>query len=164
MREWYRKGLRFRCARCGDCCTGAPGHVWITPGEERRIARLLRLAPARFRRRYTRRVEERRSLVEKAGGDCVFLTPDRRCAVQGAKPRQCLAFPFWPAVVATPAAWRERGRTCPGMGRGDLYAAAEVRRIADPATPRQSLVEILAAPRGPDGPRAPAPLAGGGSG
>ena len=28
---WYRDGLRFECTRCGACCTGAPGYVWVTP-------------------------------------------------------------------------------------------------------------------------------------
>ena len=28
--EWYRDGLRFECTRCGACCTGAPGYVWVT--------------------------------------------------------------------------------------------------------------------------------------
>ena len=26
---WYHLGLRFQCTGCGDCCTGAPGYVWI---------------------------------------------------------------------------------------------------------------------------------------
>ena len=26
---WYRDGLRFECTRCGHCCTGAPGYVWV---------------------------------------------------------------------------------------------------------------------------------------
>ena len=26
---WYRDGLRFTCTRCGNCCTGAPGYVWV---------------------------------------------------------------------------------------------------------------------------------------
>ena len=36
-RVWYDAGLKFQCTRCGACCTGAPGYVWVN-GEE--IARL----------------------------------------------------------------------------------------------------------------------------
>ncbi len=30
---WYQFGLRFQCTGCGDCCTGAPGYVWINKAE-----------------------------------------------------------------------------------------------------------------------------------
>ena len=35
---WYTDGLRFRCTRCGHCCTGAPGYVWVEDEELRAIA------------------------------------------------------------------------------------------------------------------------------
>ena len=30
---WFKDGLRFQCTGCGDCCTGAPGFVWVN-GQE----------------------------------------------------------------------------------------------------------------------------------
>ena len=27
------RGLRFECTQCGDCCTGAPGYVWVNKAE-----------------------------------------------------------------------------------------------------------------------------------
>ena len=30
---WYSEGLTFTCSQCGDCCTGAPGAVWVTDEE-----------------------------------------------------------------------------------------------------------------------------------
>src|SRR6478672_6707328 len=30
---WFSEGLRFSCTRCGNCCTGAPGFVWVSPEE-----------------------------------------------------------------------------------------------------------------------------------
>ena len=30
---WYQDGLRFQCTRCGACCTGAPGYVWVNDEE-----------------------------------------------------------------------------------------------------------------------------------
>ena len=35
---WYKDGLQFTCTQCGDCCTGAPGVVWVTDDELREIA------------------------------------------------------------------------------------------------------------------------------
>ena len=95
MTRWYADGLRFECTQCGNCCTGAPGHVWVTDQEEQRIAARLRMPLESFRRRYVRRVGDRRSLTEKPGGDCIFLNAERLCAIHEDKPRQCVVFPFW---------------------------------------------------------------------
>ncbi len=35
---WFEDGLRFRCTRCGNCCTGAPGYVWVNDEELSAIA------------------------------------------------------------------------------------------------------------------------------
>ena len=35
---WYEDGLRFRCTRCGACCTGSPGFVWVNAEELADIA------------------------------------------------------------------------------------------------------------------------------
>jgi uncharacterized protein len=45
---WYRDGLAFACTGCGDCCTGAPGYVWVTRAEIEAMAAALGLAPAEF--------------------------------------------------------------------------------------------------------------------
>ena len=36
---WFKKGLRFECTGCGDCCTGAPGFVWVNSEEIRGLAK-----------------------------------------------------------------------------------------------------------------------------
>ncbi|HCK54634.1 MAG TPA: hypothetical protein DIC23_15555, partial [Planctomycetaceae bacterium] len=35
---WYQDGLCFECTMCGNCCTGAPGVVWVDDEDIRRIA------------------------------------------------------------------------------------------------------------------------------
>ena len=35
---WYRDGLAFSCTRCGACCTGAPGYVWVSAEEIEQLA------------------------------------------------------------------------------------------------------------------------------
>ena len=35
---WYKDGLKFKCTQCGDCCTGAPGYVWVNQAEVEGIA------------------------------------------------------------------------------------------------------------------------------
>ena len=145
---WYAPGLNFSCTQCGNCCTGRPGYVWISPQDERAIAAHLGLREDAFRRKYTRLVLGNLSLVEKPGGDCVFLLPDRRCAIHDVKPRQCLTFPFWPRLTATPQVWAETAARCPGIGQGPLYGPEEVDLVQDRETPRPTLCETFAKKRG----------------
>jgi len=142
--RWFDGGLRFSCTQCGNCCTGAPGYVWLSPPDEAAVAAHLGLATAEFRRRYTRLVGDLLSLVEKPNGDCVFLTDDHRCAIQPVKPRQCLTFPFWPRLVASRAAWREAAEGCPGIGSGALFPADEIETIGHRDTPKETLWRLMA--------------------
>ena len=45
---WYRAGLKFECTGCGDCCTGAPGFVWVTQVEIQQMAAVVGLGVERF--------------------------------------------------------------------------------------------------------------------
>ena len=60
---WYSKGLRFQCSECGDCCTGAPGYVWVNKAEIAELARLLGESIEDFEQKYTRQIGIRKSLV-----------------------------------------------------------------------------------------------------
>jgi uncharacterized protein len=116
---WYQGGLKFSCTGCGDCCTGAPGYVWVNASEIEALAATVGLPVDEFLRRYVRKVGMRRSLIELAGGDCVFFeSTSRRCRVYDARPRQCRTWPFWASNVATPAAWEQTAERCPGCNRG----------------------------------------------
>jgi Fe-S-cluster containining protein len=123
---WYRDGLSFTCTRCGACCTGAPGYVWVTPEEIARLAGSRGEAIDAFSTRYVRRVGSRYSLIEKPGGDCVFWDSKAGCTVYEARPVQCRTWPFWEENVETPEDWRRTTEACPGSGRGRLYSADEI--------------------------------------
>lgn len=122
---WFSPGLRFECTQCGDCCTGAPGYVWVNQAEINGMAALLRLGVEEFERKYVRQVGVRRSLVEFPNGDCVFLK-NRRCQIYAARPRQCRTWPFWQSNIASEAAWRKTCEICPGCGIGDLVPVEQV--------------------------------------
>jgi Fe-S-cluster containining protein len=132
---WYAGGLRFRCTGCGKCCTGAPGHVWVTREEVVRMARALGLSRRAFEERHVRRVGDRLSLRERDNGDCAMLRDGKTCAVYAVKPANCSAYPFWKGVLESEDAWREEAARCEGIGQGDLYTREEIERVAsgDPA-------------------------------
>ena len=127
---WYAAGLRFSCRRCGACCTGAPGYVWLQAEDLPAIAARLGMEPAGFLSRYTRFVLGGRSLREEADGRCVLFEEGAGCRVYEARPRQCRTWPFWPRIVATPEAWERESADCPGMGQGDLFGPEEIERLA----------------------------------
>lgn len=74
---WYADGLRFTCTQCGDCCTGEPGFVWVTDEEIAAIAEFRKEPVGEVTQLYTRRSKGRRTLKEKANGDCVFFERPR---------------------------------------------------------------------------------------
>ena len=141
--SWYAEGLRFSCTACGNCCTGPQGYVWLSPRDEAAVAEWMGLDPAAFRRRYVRLVGPHLCLVDKPGGDCIFLTEDRRCSIHPVKPRQCLTYPFWPRIVGTRKTWAEEGEGCPGMDAGPLWKAEEIDALSSQETPREFLCRTI---------------------
>lgn len=125
---WYQDGLHFRCTRCGYCCTGAPGYVWVEPDEIEAIAEFRRESTASFFSLYTRLVLGELSLREKANGDCVFYDRQEGCTIYPVRPKQCQTWPFWESNVKTPDAWERTCKVCPGSGQGDLIPAEEITR------------------------------------
>jgi Fe-S-cluster containining protein len=125
---WYQDGLRFRCTRCGNCCTGAPGYVWVTADELAAIAEYRNEPVQHVIGLYTRVVERGRSLREKINGDCVFYDRKEGCTIYPVRPRQCRTWPFWESNVRTPEAWTQTCEVCPGSGHGALISAEEITR------------------------------------
>lgn len=143
--EWFDRpdpstgdiGLRFTCTQCGNCCSGPPGYVIVNDAEVEALASEVGVTAEAFRETYCQSTFLGLSLKEKdspVGFDCVFL--DRKsvpgkavCSVYRARPAQCRAWPFWPALVRSPEGWKQGMRTCPGMGKGQLHAPAEIRMV-----------------------------------
>jgi len=128
---WYQDGLRFKCTACGDCCTGAPGYVWVNKAEIEALAAELGMEVAKFERKYVRQIGVRKSLKEFKNGDCVFFDgKTRKCKVYKVRPRQCRTWPFWDSNLRSPEAWAETCQACPGSGEGRLYQLAEIQEQA----------------------------------
>lgn len=133
---WYKEGLHFTCTGCGNCCTGAPGVVWVNDEEIARIAEYLGTSIGEVRLFHTRLVGNRVALREYANGDCTFFdSQNRRCTVYPARPRQCRSWPFWRSNLESEERWREVQRICPGAGQGAFVSLDEIEAQA-------SLIEI----------------------
>jgi uncharacterized protein len=127
---WYADGLRFRCTRCGHCCTGEPGFVWVGDSDLAAIAEFRGDPIDEVRGLFTKRLPRGLSLREKDNGDCVFYDRKEGCTIYPVRPPQCRTWPFWESNVATPETWQETCAICPGSGQGELIPAEEiVRRV-----------------------------------
>ncbi len=124
---WYAEGLRFECRRCGSCCGGFPGFVWVSDEEADAIARRLGIGREEFLREYCKRVGRRWTLREVENFNCVMLEGGG-CSIYDVRPVQCLTFPFWNQNLRTRRAWDAAARSCRGMNEGELRALAEIER------------------------------------
>lgn len=127
-KPWYKDGLRFKCSQCGDCCTGAPGFVWVNKAEIEALAKRFEMDVESFEEQYVRKIGIRKSLHERPGSyDCVFFDSSaRKCTVYEDRPRQCRTWPFWDSNIRDEAAWEATCEACPGSGKGKLYQLEEI--------------------------------------
>lgn len=135
--KWYASGLKFSCTQCGNCCTGAPGYVYVNQDEIEKIAAFIGRPGQGLGKEHLRRVGRGYSLTEdKANGDCVFLkrTPQgqRTCSIYPVRPLQCRTWPFWDSLLESQEEWDGAARECPGMNKGKKYdfVQIEIRRKA----------------------------------
>jgi len=146
---WYEQGLRFECTGCGNCCTGAPGVIWISDEEIRRAAEHLKISVDQFVKQYCHSLDGRVSLKEKSPNshgeyDCIFLHElepavdengrmqrRRICEIYPVRPLQCRLFPFWPGVLQSRRVWDSVARGCPGMNQGKEWTIEEITARRD---------------------------------
>ena len=124
---WYRDGLRFTCTQCGNCCTGEPGYVWVSPEELAALADYLEQPVEQVFARHVRVVNNEMSLVERPGGECTFWDRQKGCTVYPVRPTQCRTWPFWESTTRTQADWKRTQATCPGAGNGEHFSAEEIK-------------------------------------
>lgn len=125
---WFARGVVFECIKCGQCCRGEPGFVWVIPAEIDRMAAALKMPRKEFVRQYVRREGLRLSLKERRSGDCILWREG--CTVYEARPKQCRTFPFWKEALGAKRMFDAMHRNCPGVGRGKLYTCDEILAIA----------------------------------
>ncbi len=115
---WYASGLKFECARCGRCCRGEPGYVWLRESDITGIADCLGMPRDEVVQEYVRGAGPRYSLKELKNGDCVFWNGG--CKIYSVRPPQCRSFPFWKDKLRTVSTWKELAGECPGVNSGEL--------------------------------------------
>lgn len=121
---FFDHGLMFGCTRCGACCTGEPGVVYLTRREAGRIARFLGIPAEVLEARMLEPFKDGFTVREAEDGRCIFY--ENGCVIYPERPIQCATFPFWFQNLRSSRAWKEAGRRCPGIGRGRLFSKEEI--------------------------------------
>ena len=124
---FFDAGLQFECLRCGQCCTGAPGTIYVSAEEIDALARHFQLSVARFTAQYLYPYQDSYSIGEHADGRCLFF--DEGCRIYPLRPHQCRSFPFWFSNLRSENRWRDVARQCPGIGRGRRYSCDQILEV-----------------------------------
>jgi len=133
-KKWYITGLHFECLGCGECCSGPQeGYIWVTKQEVKIISDFLKMSERTFRRKFTKRVGLRTTIIEDAKTrDCIFLEGKdgkKRCSIYPVRPNQCRKWPFWQQNLKSPDTWNRAAQKCPGINKGRLYTFDEIEKI-----------------------------------
>ncbi len=130
--RWYAAGLRFECTQCGNCCRnhGEYHYVHLTQIELDQIPKFLGISRRDFLKRYCTKEPHSFVTLRMDTPACPFLNEKQQCSIYPVRPMQCRTWPFWEHNL-TEAQWNGPVKDCcPGIGKGTLYPADEVDRIA----------------------------------
>ncbi len=117
--------FRFKCTRCGRCCSGGP-NVSLTVFDVVRMARFLSIGWKVFLRGYVKviiaDIVPHMLLRGDEQGRCLFLAEktsgEKLCVIYPARPMRCRLYPV--LVEDLSGKWVYLDPRSPGVGRGDL--------------------------------------------
>lgn len=121
---FFDNGIRFTCRRCGHCCTGEPGTIYLHPSELAAIAGFLNITCDELIHRHLYPFKNGYSIGEMEDGRCRFFF--NGCTIYPVRPLQCRTYPFWFDNLRSEPRWREVAQNCPGIGSGNLYTKDEL--------------------------------------
>ena len=130
---FFDQGLRFTCLKCGACCVGEPGTIYVTQSEIETISASLQQPVEAFTAQYLYPYKDSYSIKEDKEGRCLFF--DDGCTIYDIRPLQCRTFPCWFSSLRSERLWRDIQSQCPGIGRGRLYSREELLELAAKTIP-----------------------------
>lgn len=129
---FIRDGLRFECEGCSECCRthGEYSFVYLATKNVDAISEFLGMKRIDFLNKHCQNDTYGQVHLNMMTGDCNFLDKDGRCEIYPVRPKQCDAWPFWTENL-NPETWNGPVKDCcPGIGKGRLWSAEEIAKIA----------------------------------
>lgn len=117
---FFDEGVRFECLKCGGCCNGEPGVIYVSDAEITAIAEYTTIERDIFVERCLYLIEQSYSINETDDGRCIFY--ENGCSIYPVRPLQCSTFPFWFQNMRSQSSWSEALLRCPGIGKGPLFS------------------------------------------
>lgn len=117
---FFDHGIRFECQRCGVCCNGDPGVVYVDDREITEIAGFVDIPREVFVERCLYLLKTSCAIKETNDGRCIFY--ENGCAIYPVRPLQCRTFPFWFQNMRSRYAFKAGTAFCPGIGKGPLHS------------------------------------------
>jgi uncharacterized protein len=104
----------FECKKCGACCYGKGG-ILVTRQEMKDIAAFLGTSVESFQEASCETRNAKTYVRIGPDGYCVFFDRERLCLIHPVKPRPCLLWPFYPAMLKDKGSWKAAMDACPGI-------------------------------------------------
>ena len=111
-KTWFkdRDSLPFSCTSCGKCCK-VQGDVYLSPLETSAIANYLNRSLHEFKNQFVAQEEIQTGWTMLKNKDdshgCIFLDEHNMCNIYAVRPLQCVSYPFWPRIMASPQSWND---------------------------------------------------------
>lgn len=128
---FFDAGIFFQCRRCGRCCSGDPGVVYVSEYEIEEIARFLLIPVSGFIRQFLYPYKDGYSIYEDTRGRCLFY--ENGCVIYPVRPSQCRTFPFWFDNLRSRQKWLRVEKDCPGIGKGDFFPKEKILQLLSKA-------------------------------
>ncbi len=101
---------------CGECCYGEGG-ICVEEYETERISHFLGTTQEIFIYEFCE--EKYGRIYVKTGTDnyCIFYDKTKNCRIHTVKPKPCLEWPYYPAIVSDRENWEMAKDACPGINQ-----------------------------------------------
>jgi uncharacterized protein len=137
-----KNGFSFSCQRCGECCIGFEGYVFLYEKEILRIANKLGISLQDCISKYTDVINSEYKILNKSfnytkkkvflnslvlkqddeSGACVFLDMDsKKCRIYEVRPYQCRSYPKWHTLMTKEKEFKEAKEKCPGFSSNNGF-------------------------------------------
>lgn len=124
---FFDQGIHFECQRCGLCCTGEPGTIYVDQQEIFQIARFLKISPSLVLGDYLYPFRDSYSIREDSRGRCIFFK--NGCTIYSVRPSQCKTYPFWFQNLRSEENWVSL--ECPGIRKGPIFGKEEILSLME---------------------------------
>ncbi len=130
---FFDNGIRFECQKCGACCTGSPGSIYVDKSELSSIAKFLKIPVSDFKEIYLYPFKNSYSIREHSDGRCFFY--EDGCKIYPVRPGQCSSYPFWFTNLRSEKNWQNVSNECIGIGKGTIHSKKKILEIVQTTFP-----------------------------